>query len=78
MTGVQMHPDSASIESHFATAGPHFGKMMEMLGTGEMHVFGKPSDAIVEQMTGMAASMGEISLTFHDLHAGFARLQSGR
>jgi hypothetical protein len=74
MTGVQMHPDSASIETHFAVAGPHFGKVMECLeGHGTMNVFGSPSEAVRQQMTQMAGSMG-IKVNFRDLTAGFGRL----
>ena len=74
MTGVQMHPDSASVATHMAIAGPHFGGIMACLeGGGSMAVLGSPSDQIREQMTQMAASMG-VSITFRPLTAGFARL----
>lgn len=73
MTGVQMHPDSASIEKHFAVAGPHFGKVMECLESGgTMHVYGSPTEEVRQQMTQMAASM-DLPVTFTDLFAGFAR-----
>jgi quinol monooxygenase YgiN len=73
MTGVQMHPDSASVEKHFAVAGPHFGKVMECLESGgTMHAYGSPSEQVRRQMTQMAASMG-VTVTFTDLFAGFAR-----
>lgn len=77
MTGVQIHPDSESIEAHFAAAGPHFGKIMECLeGGGTMHVFGSPSDQVREQMRQMAAGMG-VTVVFDDLFAGFTRLLQG-
>jgi quinol monooxygenase YgiN len=76
-TVIQIHPNSESIEFHMKVAGPQFGKFMELYEPGgRIQVHGRPADHVVEQMRQMAQQAG-VSVTLMDLHAGFARFQTG-
>jgi hypothetical protein len=50
MTVVQIHPDSASMEFHTEMAGPPFTRFVELIELSTMDVYGKPSDAVLEQL----------------------------
>ncbi len=77
-TGFQIHPDSESVERHFAVAGPRFGPIMELIEVAKIEVYGKPSDRVLEQMHQMARSFGSVQVSVKDLHAGFIRLQQAK
>jgi hypothetical protein len=75
-TGFQIHPDSESIEHHFAVAGPKFGPIMEFIEVAKIDVYGKPSDRVLEHMMQMAKSFGSVQVSVKNLHAGFIRHQA--
>jgi quinol monooxygenase YgiN len=73
VTVVQVHPDSASMELHMKLAGPAFPQFVELVKLAEMHVYGTPSDALLEQLRGKVKMLGSGALRVHEPHAGFAR-----
>jgi hypothetical protein len=77
MTVVQIHPDSASVEFHMEVAGPAFTRFVELIELSTMDVYGKPSDALLEQLRQKVRMLGTATVIVHELHAGFARFGSG-
>ncbi len=73
VTVFQVHPDSASMEYHMEIAGPMFAKFRELLRLREMHVYGRPSARLLEQLRNKVALLGTGSLTVHATFAGFDR-----
>lgn len=73
MTVVQVHPDSASMEHHMQLAGPAFPKFVELLKLRTMDVYGRPSDALLEQLRQKIDLLGDATIVVHELHAGFYR-----
>jgi hypothetical protein len=74
---VQVHPDAASMERHMDVVGERAAQAYaETLdATTQVHVFGTPSDAVV-QMLRVQAGAG-VPLTLYDRHlGGFTRLGS--
>lgn len=77
MTVVQIHPSSASMEFHMNVAAPGFRKFTELVKLSKVDFYGKPSNALLEQMRRKAKLLGGPSVVVNELHAGFARLGSG-
>ena len=75
MTVVQIHPDSGSLERHLTVAGPVFRRFAELLTLVNVDVYGKASEAALEQIRGKARFLGNAPVRIHDLHAGFSRLE---
>jgi quinol monooxygenase YgiN len=73
MTVIQMHPDSASMEFHMRAAASEFPKFADLLDLSAMEIFGKPSDALLQQIRQKAEMLGNATVLVHDHHAGFAR-----
>jgi hypothetical protein len=73
MTVVQIHPDSASLERHLTVAGPVFRRFADLLTLVNVDVYGKASEAALEQLRGKAQMLGAAPLVVHELHAGFSR-----
>jgi hypothetical protein len=73
MTVVQIHPDSTSLERHLTVAGPVFRKFADLLTLGRVDVYGRPSEAALEQMRGKAQLLGDAPVFVHELHSGFSR-----
>ena len=73
MTVVQIHPDSTSLERHLTVAGPVFRKFADLLTLGRVDVYGRPSEAALEQMRGKAQLLGNALVVVHELHSGFSR-----
>jgi hypothetical protein len=73
MTVVQIHPDSASLERHLTVAGPVFRRFADLLTLVNVDVYGKASEAALEQIRGKARLLGAAPLAVHELHAGFSR-----
>lgn len=73
MTVVQIHPDSASLERHLTVAGPVFRRFADLLTLVSVDVYGKASEAALEQLRGKARLLGAARLVVHELHAGFSR-----
>ena len=73
MTVVQIHPDSASLEHHMTVAGPEFRRFTDLLTLARVDVYGRASDAALEQIRGKAQLLGNAPVAVHELHAGFSR-----
>jgi hypothetical protein len=75
MTVVQVHPDSASMESHMAFAAPVFARFAESVDLRTVDIYGSPSEHVVEQWQQQADMLGTatVTVTVHDRQAGFAR-----
>jgi len=73
MTVVQIHPDSASLERHLTVAGPVFRRFADLLTLVNVDVYGRASEAALEQLRGKARMLGAAPLVVHELHAGFSR-----
>jgi hypothetical protein len=76
MTVVQIHPSSASMEFHMKVAGPVFRKFTDFVKLSRVDFYGKPSDALVEQMRQKAQLLGNAPVVVNELHAGFMRIGS--
>jgi hypothetical protein len=61
------------MEFHMKVAGPAFPKFLEFIKMSAMHIYGKPSDDLLEQMRQKARMLGNATVVVHELHAGFAR-----
>jgi quinol monooxygenase YgiN len=77
MTVVQIHPSSASMEFHMDVAGSVFAKFTELVKLSRVDFYGKPSNALLEQMRRKAQLLGNAPVVVHELHAGFARQVPG-
>ena len=78
MTVVQIHPDSASLERHLAVAGPVFRRFADLLTLGRVDVYGRISEAALEQLRGKAQLLGNAAVVVHELHSGFSRFAADR
>jgi len=76
MTVVQIHPSSASMELHMQVAGPIFRRYAELLELSRVDFYGRPSDALLEQMRQKAQLLGNAPVVVNELHAGFMRIGS--
>jgi hypothetical protein len=74
MTVVQIHPSSASMELHMNLAGPVFRKFTELVKLSRADFYGKPSNAVLDQMRRKGELLGNAPVVVNELHAGFARL----
>jgi hypothetical protein len=75
MTVVQIHPGSASLERHLTVAGPVFRRFADLLTLERIDVYGRPSEAALEQMRGKAQLLGNAPVVVHELHSGFTRFR---
>jgi hypothetical protein len=73
MTVVQIHPSSASMELHMRLAGPIFRKFTELLVLSRVDFYGRPSDAVLEQMRQKAELLGNAPVVVNEFNAGFTR-----
>lgn len=73
MTVVQIHPDSVSLERHLTVAGPVFRRFADLLTLVRVDVYGRASEAALEQLRSKARMLGAAPLVAHELHAGFSR-----
>jgi len=58
-------------------AGPAFTRFVELIELSTMDVYGKPCDALLEQLRKKVRMLGTATVIVHELHAGFARFGSG-
>lgn len=77
MTLVQVHPDSASMEFHVKVAGSAFSRFKELIKLSAIHVYGRPSDSLVEQLRQKALMLGAGTVVVHQPLAGFDRFGTG-
>ena len=73
MTVVHVHPDSASLEHHMEVAGPVFHRFVELVTLSSIHVYGQPSEKLLEQLHEKARLLGHDAVAVDALHAGFTR-----
>ena len=73
MTVVHVHPDSASLEYHMEVAGPAFRRFVELVTLSSIHIYGEPSEKLLEQSREKARLLGRGDLVVDALHAGFSR-----
>ena len=76
MTVVNLHPDSASLEYHLEVAGPLFRPFVALVTLSSIHIYGEPSEKVLEQSHAKAQLLGEASVVVEPLYAGFARVAS--
>jgi hypothetical protein len=76
MTVVSVHPDSASLELHMKLAGPLFRQFVELVTLSSIHIYGEPSEQVLQQSLEKARLLGRGSVVVESVHAGFARLSS--
>ena len=74
MTVVSLHPDSASLEYHMEVAGPLFRRFVELVTLSSIHIYGEPSEKVLEQSHEKARLLGRGTVVVESLHAGFARV----
>jgi hypothetical protein len=73
MTVVHVHPNSASLEYHMEVAGPVFRRFVELLTLSSIHIYGEPSEKVLEQSHEKARLLGQGDVVADALHAGFTR-----
>jgi quinol monooxygenase YgiN len=73
MTVVQIHPSSAAMEFHMAVAAPVFREFADLLTLLRVDFYGRPSEALLEQMRRKAQLLGGAPVFVNELHAGFTR-----
>jgi hypothetical protein len=74
MTVVSVHPDSASVEFHMEVAGPLFREFVELVTLSAIHIYGEPSEKVVQQAHEKARLLGHGTVVVEPLHSGFVRL----
>jgi len=69
MTVTAIHP---SLELHLAVGGQEFRRFAGLIDLRSIEVFGRPSDAALEELQRKAAALGEGgTVTVHERVAGF-------
>jgi quinol monooxygenase YgiN len=76
MTVLQIHPSSAAMEFHLRVAGPVFRKFTELVKLSRVDFYGRPSEAVLEQMRQKAQLLGNAPVVVNELQAGFVRTAS--
>jgi len=74
MTVVSVHPDSESLEYHMNVAGPLFRQFVDLVTLSSIHIYGEPSEKVVEQAHEKAQLLGRSSVVVETLYAGFTRV----
>lgn len=73
MTVVHVHPDSASLEFHLEVAGPVFRRFVELVTLSSIHIYGEPTEKLLQQVHEKARLLGCGVVVTDALHAGFTR-----
>jgi quinol monooxygenase YgiN len=73
LTVVSVHPDSASLEHHMEVAGPLFRQFVDLVTLNSIHIYGEPSEKVLEQSNEKARLLGRGDVVVQSLHAGFTR-----
>jgi hypothetical protein len=73
MTVVHVHPDTASLEYHMEVAGPFFRNFVDLVTLSSTHIYGEPSEKLLQQAHEKAALLGRGDVIVDALHAGFTR-----
>lgn len=75
MTVASVHPDSASVEYHMKVAGPLFREFVELVTMSSIHIYGEPSQKVVEAADEKARLLGRGTVVVEPPYAGFSRLE---
>jgi hypothetical protein len=78
MTVIHLHRDSASLEYHLDVGGPAFRRLAGLITLRSIDVYGRPSEAALEQLNEKARMLGGGTVTVHEWRAGFVRLGDDR
>jgi hypothetical protein len=65
MTVVQVHPDSASMETHLEIGQPVFASFTNLIRLRRIDVYGAASDRLIEQLRRKGSALGDASVTVH-------------
>jgi quinol monooxygenase YgiN len=71
---LHIHRDAASLEHHFAVAGPSFGKFAELIDMISIDVYGPVPESIVTALRSKAVLLGSASVGVHPRWLGFDRI----
>jgi quinol monooxygenase YgiN len=71
MTVVGVYPDSAALEYHMQVAGPVFRRFVELLTLSSIHIYGDPSEKVLERSREKARLLGRGDVEVAALRAGF-------
>ena len=74
MSIIHVFPDAESMDLHFAGAEERSSAAYEYVAPDGWEIYGKPSEAVLEQMQGEAASTGVTLDVQPEFLAGFLRL----
>ena len=67
MTVVNVHADSESLEYHMEVAGPVFRQFVELVTLSSIHIYGEPSEKVLQQSQEKARLLGAPSLSSSSL-----------
>lgn len=73
MTVASMHPDAASLEYHMEVAGPLFRQFVELVTLSSIHIYGEPSEKVLQRSYEKARLLGRGIVAVESWHAGFTR-----
>ena len=73
MTVVHVHPDTASLEHHMEVAGPVFRRFVDLVTLSAIHIYGEPSEKLLQQAQEKARLLGDGDVVVDALHSGFTR-----
>lgn len=71
---LHIHRDAASLERHFAVAGPSFSKFDELIDMRSIDVYGPVPEGIVTALRNKASLLGSGAVGVHPKWLGFDRL----
>jgi quinol monooxygenase YgiN len=72
-TGLQVHPDFASVKQHRVVMAAEFGRIMELAEIVRMEVYGPLAEHRLQQIRDTAKLFGDVPVTARNLTAGFFR-----
>lgn len=78
MTVMQIHPSSDAMEFHMEVAAPVFREFADLLTLLRVDFYGRPSEALLEQMRRKAQLLGGAPVFVNELQAGFTRFAARR
>jgi quinol monooxygenase YgiN len=73
---LHIHRDIASLERHFAVAGPLFPKFVDLVDMRSIDVYGPVPERIVTELRSKALLLGSATVGVHPKWLGFDRLAS--
>lgn len=79
MTVIALDPDSESLETHMELGREAFREFAELIDMQSIHVYGRPSDRVLQLLDQKAAMLGEQgSVEVHRRQGGFSRIPQDR